>query len=149
MWLAAVLRQHIVARLQAGTLPLLEDVAPEVEADLGFSLRQLQRRLSEQDLSFKDLVERARSKPEAVSYGSSGNGSIQHIAGELFKQLTDTFITHIPYRGAGPALQSVVGCAEREAGRSESRNDGAAPSSGGGLNDVEAPFPRGWWLRKS
>ena len=58
--LAAVLRQHIVARLQAGTLPLLEDVAPEVEADLGFSLRQLQRRLSEQDLSFKDLVEQVR-----------------------------------------------------------------------------------------
>lgn len=58
--LAAVLRQHIVARLQAGTLPLLEDVAPEVEADLGLSLRQLQRRLSEQDLSFKDLVEQVR-----------------------------------------------------------------------------------------
>lgn len=58
--LAAVLRQHIVARLQAGTLPLLEDVAPQVEADLGFSLRQLQRRLAEQSLSFKDLVEQVR-----------------------------------------------------------------------------------------
>lgn len=58
--LAAVLRQHIAARLQAGALPLLEDVAPEVESDLGFSLRQLQRRLAEQDLSFKDLVEQVR-----------------------------------------------------------------------------------------
>ncbi|MFX4520398.1 hypothetical protein ABTA72_19640, partial [Acinetobacter baumannii] len=45
--LAAVLRQHIAARLQSGQLPLLEDVAPEVEADLGVSARQLQRRLAE------------------------------------------------------------------------------------------------------
>ena len=58
--LAALLRQHISARLQAGALPLLEDIAPEVEADLGISLRQLQRRLAEQDLSFKDLVEQVR-----------------------------------------------------------------------------------------
>jgi AraC-like DNA-binding protein len=58
--LATLLRQHITARLQTGALPLLEDVAPEVEADLGISLRQLQRRLAEQDLSFKDLVEQVR-----------------------------------------------------------------------------------------
>lgn len=58
--LAAVLRQHIAARLQSGQLPLLEDVAPEVEADLGVSARQLQRRLAEQALSFKDLVEQVR-----------------------------------------------------------------------------------------
>lgn len=58
--LATLLRQHIAARLQAGALPLLEDISPEVEADLGISLRQLQRRLAEQDLSFKDLVEQVR-----------------------------------------------------------------------------------------
>lgn len=58
--LAAVLRQHIARRLQSGRLPLLDDVAPEVEADLGASPRQLQRRLSEQRLSFKDLVEQVR-----------------------------------------------------------------------------------------
>jgi len=58
--LAAVLRQQIAARLQGGQLPLLEDVAPEVEADLGLSARQLQRRLAEQSLSFKDLVEQVR-----------------------------------------------------------------------------------------
>jgi len=58
--LAAVLRQHIATRLHAGLLPLLEDVAPEVEADLGLSARQLQRRLAEQALSFKDLVEQVR-----------------------------------------------------------------------------------------
>lgn len=58
--LAAVLRQHIASRLQAGQLPLLDDLAPELEADLGVSARQLQRRLAEQALSFKDLVEQVR-----------------------------------------------------------------------------------------
>lgn len=58
--LAAVLRQHIATRLQAGEVPRLEDVGPEIEADLGFSMRQLQRRLAEQTLSFKDLVEQVR-----------------------------------------------------------------------------------------
>ena len=58
--LASVLRQQIAARLQGGHLPLLEDVAPDVEADLGLSARQLQRRLAEQSLSFKDLVEQVR-----------------------------------------------------------------------------------------
>ena len=58
--LVAVLRQHIAARLQAGRVPLLDDVAPEVEATLGSSPRQLQRRLAEQGLTFKDLVEQVR-----------------------------------------------------------------------------------------
>jgi len=58
--LGAVLRQHIAARLQAGCVPLLEDLAPDLEADLGCSLRQLQRRLAEHQLSFKDLVEQVR-----------------------------------------------------------------------------------------
>lgn len=58
--LASVLRQHIADRLQSGQLPRLEDVAPEIEADLGFSPRQLQRRLAEQSLSFKELVEDVR-----------------------------------------------------------------------------------------
>lgn len=58
--LASVLRQHIANRLQSGQLPRLEDVAPEIEADLGFSPRQLQRRLADQSLSFKELVEGVR-----------------------------------------------------------------------------------------
>lgn len=58
--LIAVLRQHIASRLQTGQLPLLEDISPEVQANLGLSLRQLQRRLAEQKLSFKDMVEQVR-----------------------------------------------------------------------------------------
>jgi tripartite-type tricarboxylate transporter receptor subunit TctC len=58
--------------------------------------------------NLKDLIAYARSNPGKLNYASSGNGSIQHIAGELFKQLTGTFITHIPYRGSGPAVQDLI-----------------------------------------
>ena len=56
-----------------------------------------------------ELVAFAKANPGKLNYASSGNGSIQHIAAELFKQLTGTFITHIPYRGAGPAVADLLG----------------------------------------
>lgn len=56
-----------------------------------------------------ELVAYARAHPDKLNYASSGNGSIQHIAGELFKQRTGTAITHVPYRGAGPAVQDLLG----------------------------------------
>lgn len=59
--------------------------------------------------TLSELVAYAKANPGRLNYASSGNGSIQHIAGELFKQLTGTFITHIPYRGAGPAVQDLMG----------------------------------------
>ena len=54
--------------------------------------------------SVADLVKLARAKPGQLNYASSGNGSTQHIAAELFKDATGTYITHIPYRGSAPAL---------------------------------------------
>jgi tripartite-type tricarboxylate transporter receptor subunit TctC len=59
--------------------------------------------------NLKELIAYAKANPGKLNYASSGNGSIQHIAGELFKQLTGTFITHIPYRGSGPAVQDLMG----------------------------------------
>ncbi len=56
-----------------------------------------------------ELIAYAKANPGKLNFASSGNGSIQHIAGELFKQLTGTFITHIPYRGSGPAVQDLLG----------------------------------------
>jgi len=56
-----------------------------------------------------ELIAYAKANPGKLNYASSGNGSIQHIAGELFKQLTGTFITHIPYKGAGPAVTDLLG----------------------------------------
>ncbi|MBL0151915.1 MAG: tripartite tricarboxylate transporter substrate binding protein [Ideonella sp.] len=56
----------------------------------------------------KGLLEFLRKNPGKLNYGSAGNGTSHHLAGELFKLQTKTFITHIPYRGAGPALQDLM-----------------------------------------
>jgi tripartite-type tricarboxylate transporter receptor subunit TctC len=58
--------------------------------------------------NFKEFLEQTRRSPGKFSYGSAGNGTSHHLAGELFKQQSKTFITHIPYRGAGPALQGLI-----------------------------------------
>ena len=60
-------------------------------------------------LSVKDVIAAAKAKPGRLSYASQGAGTSAHLAGELFKNLTATFITHIPYRGAGPALTDLLG----------------------------------------
>ncbi|MEY2892038.1 MAG: hypothetical protein RJA98_1946 [Pseudomonadota bacterium] len=55
-----------------------------------------------------DLVAAARKQPGAINYASSGNGSTQHIAGELFEDATGAATVHIPYRGSGPALVDLM-----------------------------------------
>ena len=55
-----------------------------------------------------ELLDYLRKNPARLNYGSAGNGTSHHLAGELFKLQTKTFITHIPYRGAGPALQDLI-----------------------------------------
>jgi len=71
----------------------------------------------------KGLIEYAKKNPAKLNYGSAGNGSSHHLAGELFKMQTKTFITHIPYRGAGPALSDLI------AGQVEMMFDGLGSSS--------------------
>lgn len=58
---------------------------------------------------FKSFLAEIRKNPGKFNYGSAGGGTSHHMAGELFKLQTNTFITHIPYRGAGPALQDLIG----------------------------------------
>jgi tripartite-type tricarboxylate transporter receptor subunit TctC len=70
---------------------------------------------------FLDLL---RKNPGRLNYASAGNGTSHHLAGELFKIQTKTFITHIPYRGAGPALQDLV------AGQVDLMFDGLGSSAG-------------------
>ena len=56
----------------------------------------------------KEFIALLKKNPGKFNYASAGNGSSHHLAGEQFKMLTKTFITHIPYRGAGPAMQDLI-----------------------------------------
>ncbi len=58
--------------------------------------------------NLRELVDLARANPGKLNYATSGNGSVPHVGVELFKQQNNIFITHIPYRGAGPAMLDVV-----------------------------------------
>ena len=58
--------------------------------------------------SVPDFIKYARSHPGKLNMASSGNGTSIHLAGELFKSMTGTFMTHIPYTGSGPALLGLL-----------------------------------------
>ena len=73
---------------------------------------------------FKSFLAHIRANPAKLNYGSAGSGTSHHLAGELFKQQTKTFITHIPYRGAGPALADLI------AGNVDMMFDGLGSSAG-------------------
>lgn len=57
----------------------------------------------------KDLIAAAKAAPGKITFGSQGNGTSAHLAGELFKSLAGVNLTHVPYRGAGPALTDLIG----------------------------------------
>ena len=81
-----------------------------------------------------------RKNPGKLNYASAGNGTSHHLAGELFKLQTKTFITHIPYRGAGPALQDLI------AGQIDLMFDGLGSSSahikGGRIKALAVAAPK-------
>ena len=58
--------------------------------------------------SVQDVIALARAQPGQLAFASSGNGGAPHLAGELFKRLTDTDLLHVPYRGSGPAVIDLV-----------------------------------------
>ncbi|MFM9973966.1 MAG: Bug family tripartite tricarboxylate transporter substrate binding protein [Beijerinckiaceae bacterium] len=59
--------------------------------------------------TIQELIALLKREPGKHSYGSSGNGTPLHVAGELFKRMTGTDIQHIPYRGGGPAMNDLLG----------------------------------------
>ena len=58
--------------------------------------------------NLKEFVAYLKANPGKVNYASQGNGSLSHIGTEIFKQQSGTFMTHIPYRGSGPAVADVL-----------------------------------------
>jgi tripartite-type tricarboxylate transporter receptor subunit TctC len=75
-----------------GTVPLVLVVNPSVPAQ-----------------SAQQLIALAKEKPGELMYASAGNGSPQHLAGELLKLQTGTDIVHVPYKGSGPAMTDLIG----------------------------------------
>ena len=59
--------------------------------------------------SIQDVIKLAKEKPGALNYGSTGIGSGSHLSGELFMARTGTKMTHVPYRGAPPLVQDIIG----------------------------------------
>ncbi len=59
--------------------------------------------------SVKEIIALAKTRPGDLNYGSSGTGNTNHLAGELFSSLARIKMTHIPYKGAGPALTDLIG----------------------------------------
>jgi tripartite-type tricarboxylate transporter receptor subunit TctC len=57
----------------------------------------------------KELVDWAKKNPGKLAYGSSGTGSPHHLSGELFKQVSGIDMVHVPYKGAAPAVQDLIG----------------------------------------
>ena len=57
----------------------------------------------------KEFIAYAKANPGKLTYGSPGNGSSPHLAGEMFKDMTQSFSVHVPYRGAAPAMQDLLG----------------------------------------
>jgi tripartite-type tricarboxylate transporter receptor subunit TctC len=71
-----------------------------------------------------ELIAAAKASPDNLTYASAGLGTTHHMAGELFQLLTGTKIRHVPYRGAGPAMQDLV------AGQVDMAFDGLGSSAG-------------------
>jgi tripartite-type tricarboxylate transporter receptor subunit TctC len=60
-------------------------------------------------MTISEFIAYAKANPSRITMASGGNGAASHVSGELFKLLTDVSMTHVPYRGAGPALTDLLG----------------------------------------
>ncbi len=100
---------HVVNPSIQPKLPYNHDKAFAPVMLVGVSPNVLVVRASSPHKSVKDVIAAAKASPGKLSFASQGAGTSAHLAGELFKTLTDTNLIHIPYRGAGPALTDLLG----------------------------------------
>lgn len=85
----------------------LKDLVPVSQTQWTYNVLVVRKGLEARDMP--GLVALARRNPGKLSYSSGGNGTPAHLMGEYFKQLTGTFILHVPYRGPVAALQDLIG----------------------------------------
>ena len=104
---------HGINQSLYGKLPFdpIKDFAPITEVAAVPNVLVLNPAFAQQNRidSVKDLIAYARANPGKLNMASSGNGTSIHLAGELFKTQTRTYMVHFPYKGSGPALTDLAG----------------------------------------
>jgi tripartite-type tricarboxylate transporter receptor subunit TctC len=95
--------QHLLRKMPYDTL---RDLAPITQAVANTNFMVLHPSVPVKTV--KEFIALARARPDALSYASSGNGTITHLSGELFKMMTGVAMTHVPYKGGAPALTALI-----------------------------------------
>jgi tripartite-type tricarboxylate transporter receptor subunit TctC len=98
----------VVRNLQA-QLPYDTDKDLQMVVQLGFTPNLLAVMVSLPVKSVQELIDYAKLNPGKLSYGSPGNGTSQHLSGEVFKRMTGTQMVHVPYKGVQQAITDVIG----------------------------------------
>ncbi|RST48109.1 Bug family tripartite tricarboxylate transporter substrate binding protein [Variovorax sp. MHTC-1] len=108
MTLSVVSNNHVIYPSVLKSLPFdpLNDITPIAVIGAGPLVLVVNPKLPAKDL--KSFIALLKSSPGRYNFASSGNGTILHLAAEIFKDLSGTFSTHIPYRGFGPMMQDIV-----------------------------------------
>ena len=101
---------HTIAESLYKTLPygLERDFEPVTVAAFVPNVIVMHPKFGDRIKSVKDLIDFAKANPGRLNFGSAGSGTTHHLAAELFKLMTKTFIVHIPYRGAGPLMPDLL-----------------------------------------
>ena len=102
----AALPFSAIQSLYKTSFDVTKDFAPITLA--GFSANLMVAHPSFPPNSVKELLEYARRNPGKINYGSSGNGTSVHLAMELFKSMTRTYMLHIPYKGSAPVVTDLI-----------------------------------------
>jgi tripartite-type tricarboxylate transporter receptor subunit TctC len=116
---------HTIAESLYKTLPygLEKDFEPITVAAFVPNVVVVHPKHADKFKTLKDLIDYAKKNPGKLNYGSAGSGTTHHLSVELFKIMTQTFMVHIPYRGAGPLMVDLL------AGQVDLAFDGMGTSS--------------------
>jgi tripartite-type tricarboxylate transporter receptor subunit TctC len=100
---------HTVAPAVYKSLPydLEKDLVPITGVAFVPDVLVVNNKLPVKDL--KELIAFAKANPGKMNFGSSGNGTSRHLAGEIFNKMAGTSVTHVPYKGSGPAMTALLG----------------------------------------
>jgi len=100
--------QHAINPSVYASMPFdpVRDFAPIIFVARNINVLVVHPSLPAHDV--RELIAYARANPGKLSFGSAGAGTSQHLAGELFKQLAGVDMTHVPYKGAGPAVTDLL-----------------------------------------